>query len=141
MEDGTMRSQISRIGLAALMMAVFCVGVASAGSTLKMRARLRSETAAFAVSGTARYAELGPQHKKFSVEVEGFVPGSELEVFINDAKVGVMKVDELGVGDLNYDTRIHPGDEDWQQFPIGFPELHTGDVVTVGRITGTMQGR
>ena len=136
-----MRSLISKMGLAITMLAVFCVGIASAGEVMKMRAKLRSETVVFAVSGTARYSELGPQHKKFSVEVEGFVPGSELDVLVNGAKVGTMKVDELGVGDLNYDSRIHPGDEDWQQFPADFPEMHLGDVVTVGRIIGTMQGR
>ena len=50
-------------------------------------------------------------------------------------------IDELGEGDLNYDSRIHQGDEDWQQFQADFPEIHLGDVVTVGRIIGTMQGR
>jgi hypothetical protein len=116
-----MRALISKMGLAITMLAVICVGIASAGEVTKMRAKLRSETVAFAVSGTARYAEL--------------------EVLVNGASVGTMKVDELGVGDLNYDSRIHPGDEDWQQFPANFPEIHIGDVVTVGRIVGTMQGR
>lgn len=136
-----MRATISKVGLAIAMVAVFCAGIASAGETTKMRARLRSETSAFAVSGTARYVELGPQHKKFSVEVEGFVPGTELAVLVNGSQVGTLKVDELGVGELAYDTRVHPGDEDWQLFPIGFPEIHIGDMVTVGRIYGTMQGR
>lgn len=136
-----MRAMISKVGLAITMLAVFCVGIASAGEVVRMRAKLRSETAVFAVGGVARWVELGPQHKKFSVEVEGFVPGSELAVLVNGSVVGVLKINELGTGELNYDTRIHPGDEDWQPFPAGFPEIHFGDVVAVGRMTGTMQGR
>ena len=43
-----------------------------------MRARLQSDTAAFRVGGVARYTELGPQHKKFQVDVEGFVPVGQM---------------------------------------------------------------
>ena len=136
-----MRAMISKMGLAITMLAVFCVGIASAGEVVRMRAKLRSESPAFAVGGAAKWVELGPQHKKFSVEVEGFVPGSEVKILVNGNTVGVLKINELGTGELNYDTRIHPGDEDWQPFPLGFPDIQLGDVVTAGQMTGTMQGR
>jgi len=134
-----MRAQATRIGMAIVALAVICVGSAYAGDTMRMRARLRAAPSAGDISGAAKYIERGPQHKRFAVEIEGFVPGTEMAITINDVYVGSVKIDDLGVGELKYETRADAG-EDWLPFPDDFPEVHQGDVVKAGQLGGTLVG-
>jgi|GEM_PF-3428599 len=75
----------------------------------------------------ARYDELGPDCRRFRLEIEGFASGW-YDVFVNDVFVGEIFADsDDGEGRLRLET-------DNGNFPAGFPAVAAGDVVSVGDV-------
>lgn len=128
----------------AIVLAVLALAFAHAQTALasggwtKVKANLNGAGPA---SGKAVYRER--QHgrvleQRFSVEVEDAVPGEMMTVAVNGVVFGIIVIDDLGIGELEYRTPAFiddPGDGD--PIPDGFPTLHAGDDITVGPLSGT----
>jgi len=113
---------------------------AGGSTTHRVRAELTGNTAA---SGQADYRERmrkGVLEQRFSIEVEDAVPGDILAVAVNGTVVGMIVINDLGIGELEYRTPQFiddPGDGD--PIPDGFPHLVQGDVCTVGPLSGMFE--
>lgn len=80
--------------------------------------------------------------QRFSVDVEDFAPGSELNVSVNGDFVGTIFVNDLGMGELQLRTAEFIDDPgDGTPIDTDFPRLMPGDTVTVGSLKGTFQAR
>jgi len=120
--------------------ALLAVGTAWAGSELRLQTRLKgSRAAAGQLSGKATFENrLDRARRKFSVEIERAKAGDMFDVMVSGVVVGTILVDNLGIGELDYDDTADGNDAD-QRFPRNFPELDGGEVVQVGPLTGTLQ--
>ena len=134
-----MISSIRRIIVGLVLLGVAGTGIALAGDSLRLRARLRADSSAGDISGNAKYRERDNGRRRFQLEVEGFRPGTVLDVVVDGVTVGSVTIDNLGVGELDFDTNIEPGDDEGQPFPANFPSLERGDRVQVGQLSGTLQ--
>ncbi|MFQ5413749.1 MAG: hypothetical protein ACE5E6_04745 [Phycisphaerae bacterium] len=90
--------------------------------TVEMSALLSGDGVA---QGVAEYKD-APDRHKFEVEVWDFVPGT-YTVTLNGVVVGVIEVDALGLGELDYDSNDGT-------FPADFPDATVGDVVSVDAV-------
>jgi hypothetical protein len=116
--------------------------VALAGDQLRLRARLRADASAGDISGNAKYREKDDGRRRFQLEVEGFRPGTTLDVVVAGVRVGSVTIDNLGVGELDFDTQQNdPNDDETRPFPDNFPNIGRGDSVRVGQLRGTLQRR
>ena len=127
-----------------LVVAVVALGIAGsvalAGDQLRLRARLRADSSAGDISGNAKYREKDDGRRRFQLEVEGFRPGTTLDVTVAGVRVGSVTIDNLGVGELDFDTQQNdPNDDETRPFPDNFPSLERGDEVRVGQLEGTFQ--
>jgi hypothetical protein len=131
----------SRIRQAILLLAVITMvsGLAIAKDGLRLRARLRADASAGDISGNARYRARDNGRMRFQLEVEGFRPGTTLDVVVDGVKVGRVTIDNLGFGELDFDTNIEAGDTEGEPFPGNFPDPRPGSKVRVGQLSGTMQ--
>lgn len=101
------------------------------------RAPLLGDPGAGDVSGHADFRnESG--FRRFSVEAEGLVPGDVHDVMVAGVVVGTVTVDALGIGQLELDDRLEPGDTELP-FPASFPAINGGELVRVGPVSGTLQ--
>lgn len=129
------------VALAAFLFAFAAVTVSGAalagGEETRLRAELIAAAAAGDVSGRADYRERRAR-RKFSVEVEGFVPGTMFDVMVLGMPVGTITVDGTGAGNLDFDDTAGPGDAD-DPFPANFPALDGGEAVDVGPLAGNLQ--
>ena len=116
-------------------------GVAYGNDLFRLRARLRADSSAGDISGAAKYRERENGRRRFQLEVEGFRPGTTLQVVVDGANVGSMTIDSLGVGEIDFDTNIEFGDDEGEPFPGNFPSLEEGDRIQVGQLSGTFQRR
>lgn len=114
-------------------------GLAFAKDGLRLRARLRADASAGDISGNAKYRGRDNGRARFQLEVEGFRPGTTLDVTVDGVTIGSVTIDNLGVGELDFDTNIEAGDTEGEPFPDNFPTLHSGSKVRVGQLTGAMQ--
>jgi len=114
-------------------------GFAFAKDATRLRARLRADASAGDISGNAKYRERDNGRARFQLEVEGFRPGTTLDVTVDGVNVGTVTIDNLGIGELDFDTNIEPGDTEGEPFPGNFPTPRAGSKVRVGQLAGTMQ--
>jgi hypothetical protein len=121
------------------MIGVVGSGLAFAKDGLRLRARLRADASAGDISGAAKYRARDNGRARFQLEVEGFRPGTTLDVVVDGVTVGRVTIDNLGVGELDFDTNIESGDTEGEPFPGNFPNLRAGSRVKVGQLSGTMQ--
>lgn len=88
------------------------------------------------VKGKAVYTEKlidGTNMQKFKVELQYAAPGKTYNVRVNGDLVGAITINSLGKGELQLRTAQFIDDpSDGDPIPDGFPQLDTGDVVTVG---------
>lgn len=115
---------------------------ASASSWFRSQARLFGPTA---LKGKVTYEQRprqGTTEQRFKVEVERGVPLQVLQVRVNGNLVGSITVNSFGRGKLQLRTAQFidsPGDG--TPISAGFPRLDTGDVVTVGPLSGVFFDR
>ena len=92
------------------------------------------------MSGSAKYRERtkkGTIEQRFSVQVEDGVPGAILNVDINGQMLGIIVLDDLGFGELQFRSAVFIDDPgDGEPIPTGFPKVLAGDLITVGDMTG-----
>jgi len=96
-------------------------------SEIRLETRLMATAADRLASGNAKF-EVRPDRTRFSVEVEDVSTRGNHEIKINGTSVDLFVMVNLGVGDLNLDSR--DGDT--------VPELKSGDVVQVFNLDGTL---
>lgn len=127
--------------LAILTMLVFAAGVpahAGGGNQYRVRANLNGTSLA---SGKAVYRERvrnnGHTEQRFTVEVEDAVPGDVYAVAINGTLFGMIVINDLGIGELEYRTPEFNDDPNVDPIPDNFPHLVVGDAITVGLLNGT----
>ena len=113
-------------------------GIVFAGDSLRLRAKLRAPSDFGDVSGHAKYRERDNGRRRFSAEIEGMIPGDRFEVVVDGVTVGVVTVDSFGVGELELDTNLEPGDDEGP-LPGGFPGLRGGELVEIGPLSGTLE--
>jgi hypothetical protein len=101
---------------------------------VRLRTRLLGGTGAGDVSGQADF-RIERGREKFSVEVEGFGPGEQLDVQVDGLSVGTITIDSFGRGHLDFDTTAQPNDLD-VPFPDDFPAINQSSVITVGPLSG-----
>ncbi|MFQ5457646.1 MAG: hypothetical protein ACE5FC_04225 [Myxococcota bacterium] len=121
-----------------LVMALAAPSLAGTDRT-RLRAELSAPAAAGDISGKADF-ESRDGRSKFSVSVEGLVPGSSFDVMVAGAVVGSMTIDDFGMGALDLDTTAQVDDLDLP-FPPNFPNVNAGTLVQVGQLTGTLQAK
>lgn len=104
--------------------------------------RLRAEFTAAAgdLSGKADFRNRGDR-QRWSVEVEGLTPGDMFDVMVAGQNVGTITIDNLGMGNQEFDTNFEAGDDPATQFPANFPGLGGGEFVQVGPLSGTLQDK
>ncbi len=133
-----MRRVITKAILALAVAALVGGAVVEAGGDEdRYRARLTVPRGSGDVSGQADFRERGSR-RKFSVEVEGFRPGQLFDVMVAGEVVGTVLINNFGVGELDFDDRADPDDED-EPFPPKFPAINGGELVQVGTVSGTLQ--
>jgi hypothetical protein len=140
-EEAKMNKKSNSKTLILAVAAVLLAGsVAWAGSELRLETRLKgSRAVAGTMAGKAKFSNrLDRARRKFSVEIEDGRSGHMFDVLISGVVVGTVLVNDLGVGELDYDDTADRNDSD-QRFPRNFPELDGGEVVQVGPLTGTLQ--
>lgn len=126
----------------ALVLAVGLSGLGlSKGAEIRLEAELSAPAAAGDVSGKAAYRNrLDKGRRQFSIQVEGFEPGTMYDVMVAGQIVGKIVIDNFGQGDLNYDDNFEFGlDDPGTQFPPNFPGLDGGETVEVGPLSGNLQ--
>lgn len=102
----------------------------------RVRARMSGTTL---MSGQAKYRERikhGSVEQRFSVQVEDGTPGETVTVTLNGMTLGMIVLDPLGRGELQFRTNVDdPGDGN--PIPSGFPTVEVGDTISVGDISGS----
>jgi hypothetical protein len=139
MEDrmSVLRATFIGAAIGALLLTNPVGGTARAGGDeTRFRTDLDPTTAAD-VSGGAEYREKRGR-RKFSVEVEGFAPGSSFDVMIGGETVWTIVIGPAGLGEVNLDDTAGPNDGD-DPFPADFPAIGGGELVKVGSVEGTLQ--
>lgn len=114
---------------------------AIAGGVDPIRVEARMEAGNDQSQARARYRDRVRKdtlEQRFDVEVEDFEPGAELSVSVNGDHIGIIFVNDFGVGEMQLRTGAFiddPGDGD----PIDpdFPRIMPGDTVTVGPLSGS----
>jgi len=130
----------SMFSLLAIVIAALWAAQVNAGGNNNYRVRANLTGVGLA-SGQAVYRERQRNNiieQRFSIEVEDAVPGTIMTVAVNGTVMGMIVINDLGVGELEYRTPQFiddPGDGD--PIPDGFPQLLAGDSVTVGTLSGT----
>jgi len=134
------RKANSKALILAAMVALLASGLTWAGSELRLETRLKgSRAAAGPMVGKAKFSNrLDRARRKFSVEIERGKSGEMFDVMVSGVVVGTVMVNNLGIGELDYDDTANGNDAD-QRFPRNFPELDGGEVVQVGPLTGSLQ--
>jgi hypothetical protein len=122
-------------GMLAFLFSLTSLGSASAAAQTRMRASLQADRTAGDISGSAKYQERANGRRRFSIEVEGFVPGTQLDVLVDGIVIGTITIDNIGVGELEFDTNLEAGDTELP-FPGNFPSIERGDRVQVGQLRG-----
>jgi hypothetical protein len=126
-----------RLIIAILVTLVVHQSALAAISRHKATARLFGPTP---LKGKAVYEERprqGQRFQRFKVQVERGVPLQMLNVAVNGDVVGTIVLNAGGTGKLDLRTAAFIDDpHEAQPIPDGFPKLDTGDVVTVGPLTG-----
>ncbi len=128
-------------GLIAMILAILALPslASAADNRMRVEARLFGPTA---LKGKARYEERQRSQgleRRFKVEVERGIPGSVHAIFVRGNQVGTVIVGPLGIGKFQLRTpQFISGPEDGQPMPANFPALTTGDIVTVGPLSGVM---
>lgn len=121
----------------ALLAAAHSQAYPGGGGQYRVRANLNGQTLA---SGKAVYRERirgnGQVEQRFSVEVEDAPPGAIMAVSINGTIFGMIVINDLGVGELEYRTPAFNDDPNVDPIPDNFPHLVTGDDIIVGPIAG-----
>ena len=126
------------------LLACFIIANAAQAASNKHRAEARLFGAA-PMKGKARYEERiknGQPFKRFKVEIEKALPFQTFDILVNGSQVGTLTTNVLGRGKFQLRTAAFidsPGDG--QPIPADFPKLDTGDVVSVGPLTGTIFDR
>ncbi|MDX1502456.1 MAG: hypothetical protein R3325_08825 [Thermoanaerobaculia bacterium] len=136
------RSKAAVLVLGWILATALSAGAALAASELRLESRLRGprEAAGPMVGKVTFRHRLDQARRKFSVEVERARAGQMFDVMVSGVVVGTLLIDDLGVGELDYDDTAGGNDRD-RRFPRNFPELDGGEVVQVGPLTGTLQLR
>ena len=113
-------------------------GGGGGGNEVRLRAEL---TAAVGDrSGQADFRNrLNRNRRQWSVEVEGLTPGDIFDVIVSGENVGPITIDNLGMGNQDFDDNFEAGDDPATQFPANFPALDGGEPVQVGPLSGTLQ--
>ncbi len=113
-------------------------GGGGGGNEVRLRAEL---TAAVGDrSGQADFRNrLNRNRRQWSVEVEGLTPGEMFDVIVSGENVGTITIDNLGMGNQDFDDNFEAGDDPATQFPANFPALDGGEPVQVGPLSGTLQ--
>lgn len=110
------------------------------GTQYRVRANLDGPGLA---SGKAVYRERtranGQIEQRFTVEVEDAAPGTVMAVVINGTTLGMIVVNDLGIGELEYRTPAFNDDPDVDPIPDNFPHLAAGNVITVGTLSGSFR--
>jgi hypothetical protein len=105
----------------------------AANNDVRVRARLSGNTPA---SGKADYRERTKKNtleQRFSVQIEGAAPGAIMPVLVNGAQVGLIFIDDFGLGEIQFRTEVFIDDPgDGTPIPTDFPRLAVGDTVQVG---------
>ena len=125
---------------ALLTISVSSLAMAGGGDT-RLRTGLNAPIGAGDISGKAEFRQRGNNgRRQFSVEVEGLAPGDMFDVMVAGVVVGTVRINDFGVGDINFDDNFEPGvDDPATIFPANFPALNGGELVRVGDLTGTLQ--
>jgi len=130
-------AKLASIALVALSLVALTAPSWAGGNELRLRAELSAPAAAGDISGKAKFEDKGDR-AKFSVEIEGLVPGDSFDVMVGGVVVGIIDVDAFGRGNLDFDTTAGPNDVDLP-FPANFPEVGAGTLIQVGQLSGTLQ--
>ena len=107
--------------------------------------RFRTELIAAAsfgdISGQADFRnKVQRGRRQFSVQVEGLSPGTTVAVMVAGTPVGFIPLNNVGVGELNYDDNFEAGvDDPLTRFPGDFPEIVEGVRVDVGALGGNFE--
>lgn len=113
--------------------------------SLDHRTEARFSSNSSLASGKAKYRERtngNTIQQRFSIEVEDATPGDALAVVINGNLYGMIVVNDLGMGELQFRTAEFiddPGDGD--PIPSEFPRIDPGAKISVGDMNGTFQLR
>ena len=129
------------LSLLAITIAVIAAGQVKAipggGNQYRVRTNLTGATIA---SGKAVYRERvrgnGQIEQRFSIEVEDANPGTVMAVAVNGVMFGMIVINDLGIGELEYRTPAFNDDPNVDPIPDNFPHLIVGDSVTVGLLAG-----
>lgn len=87
----------------------------------------------------AKYEEKKNSRRKFDVEVENAVPGTQFVVVVAGRTIATITANSFGVAKL--ELRPTPDDANELPIPSDFPRLKAGDVVQVGDMSVTLGAR
>ncbi len=143
------RSLLSLVAIAALAGTVGSFNAAYAGgggggggggnTDVRLTARMGSRDAFSAKAVYRERLRADGLTQRFNVSIEDAVPGETYEITINGNVFGTITANDLGVAELEFRTFTpddNPQDEE-PPLPQDFPQLHAGDVITVGTLSGT----
>lgn len=111
------------------------------GTEIKLETSLIAPAVAGDVSGKAKFEnKLQEGLRKFSIQVEGFVPGQMFDVTVKNQVVGKIVINTAGIGDINFDSNFEAGvDDPATMFPPNFPALEGGESIDIGPLNGSLQ--
>jgi hypothetical protein len=133
-----MRCRAALVLLASLVFAFASTSALAASNSKKTSARLFGSPF---MKGHAKYQERsknGKTDQRFNVHISRALPLQTLEVSVNGQPVGTVVTNFAGNGKLHLRTG---GKGSADPLPDGFPSLGTGDIVSVGPLTGICFGK
>ena len=135
-------SSLALVIAAALSLTITTQALAANGD-YRVEARLRTGTPLEA-KGSYRERIVGNTlRQRFTVELNGAVPGSQHEVRINGNVFTTITANALGHAEVQFASTVvddNPGDNK-PPLPTDFPRINAGDTLSVGALSGNFAAR